>query len=237
MTDLPARPARGAVRAVIFDLDGVLVDSEPSHLEADRRLLARYGVDFTEEMKRPYIGRSTSDVMTDLVARFGIPEPAHELVARGDAFYLEIVRGSVRVFAPSRSLLGLLHGAGYRLALASGSTPEVIAAVLESAGLRELFDVAISADSVARGKPAPDLFLTAAAELGVAPGACVVIEDSSHGVLAAVAAGMRCIAVPSVPVGPGSAPDPAYSQADILFEGGAEGMSAAAAFEWIRSRR
>ncbi|TDB82451.1 HAD family phosphatase [Micromonospora sp. KC721] len=222
-----------AVRGVIFDLDGVLVDSEPNYFAAERRLLADHGVDFTVEMKRPYIGMSTREVIVDLVRRFGLPEPVDVLIERKNAHYLELASRATTVYPQTSRLLTLLHERGYPVALASGSSPEVIEVVLNAAGLRKLFNVVVSADAVPRGKPAPDLFLAAANQLGVPPEGCVVLEDSAPGVRAALAAGMRCVAVPYLPDDP---LDPVYRSADLLIADGMSGFRAEEVFDWLTTR-
>jgi beta-phosphoglucomutase family hydrolase len=220
------------VGAVIFDLDGVLVDSEPNYFEAERLLLAEHGVEFTEADKRPYIGMSTLAMLEDVVPRYGIGAPVAELLERKNALYLELAARFTVVYEQTSALVRALHGR-YPLALASGSSPAVIDVVLAAAGLREYFDVVISAESVERGKPHPDLFLEAARQLGVPPGDCVVVEDSSYGVQAAIAAGMRCIAVPYLVDAP---LDEAFSAAHLLVEEGMTRFDADEALAWIESR-
>lgn len=223
---------QGPVRAVIFDLDGVLVDSEPNYFESERRLLADYGIRFTAQMKRPYIGMSTKEMLNDIASCFGIPERVDVLVARKNAYYLDIAARSTKVYPQTRRLLMLLHEHGYPLAVASGSSPDVIDVVLSAARLKGYFDVLVSAESVSRGKPAPDLFLVTAGRLDVEPEACVVIEDSSYGVQAAIAAGMRCIAIPYVLDAP---LDEHFSAADLLVNEGMTGLRPDKVFAWIRS--
>jgi beta-phosphoglucomutase-like phosphatase (HAD superfamily) len=116
------------------------------------------------------------------------------------------------------------------MAVASGSSPEAITAVLSGTGLDSWFGTAVSADEVANGKPAPDVFLEAARRLGVSPGDCVVVEDAVPGAEAAHAAGMRCVAVPSVPA---QADDPAFARAGLLVRGGQAEFTARAAYDWL----
>lgn len=220
------------MKAVIFDLDGTLVDSEPNYLEAERRLLAGYGISFDEEAKREYIGRSTRDVLEAIRTRYGLAADVETLSAVKNRLYLEIAGRGTPVFPEMRKLLDRLAGARYPLALASGSSAEAVDAVLAITALRDSFDVAVSADEVALGKPAPDLFLETARRLGVAPGRCVVLEDSQHGVEAARRAGMRCIAIPYLidpPLARG------FEHADLLFRAGMAAFTAEAAFEWIEA--
>jgi beta-phosphoglucomutase family hydrolase len=223
----------GPVRAVIFDLDGVIVDSEPNYFESERRLLADYGIDFTPELKRPYIGMGTREMLDDIVPRFGIPDPVNVLLARKNAYYLDIASHATMVYEQTYQLVLRLHGQGYPLALASGSSPEVIDVVLAAVGLRDRFTFTVSAEQVDRGKPAPDLFLAAAKQLGVVPEDCVVIEDSSPGVQAALSAGMRCIAVPYLPDPP---LDESFHAAHLLIDAGMASLQPDEVFAWIRSQ-
>jgi HAD superfamily hydrolase (TIGR01509 family) len=181
---------------VIFDMDGVLVDSEPLGMEATRRLLARYGIPYSEGENEEFIGRTTLECCGILRDRHRL-EPAVPALARQ---YLDELLGLARAqAAPMPGVPGtleLLLRRGYRLALASSAEPEVIAATLDTLCLRPLFEVVVSGVEVARGKPAPDIFVETARRLAVAAAECVVIEDSRNGMLAAKAAGMRCVVVP-----------------------------------------
>lgn len=217
--------------AVIFDLDGTLVDSEPNYFASEQRLLAELGITgFDEEAKRRYVGVSTREMMLDLSARYGFTDPVDVLVERKNGYYLELARAGTPVYPQMRKLVELLHERGYRMAVASGSSPEVLDVVLTDSGLAPFFEVVVSAEWVPRGKPEPDLFLETARRLGVEPSACVVVEDARHGVAAAHRAGMRCIAVPYLVDEPLAAE---FRTADLLYRGGMAEFTAASAFEWI----
>jgi HAD superfamily hydrolase (TIGR01509 family) len=217
--------------SVIFDLDGTLVDSEPNYYEAGRRLLARHGVpDFTWEHHTRYIGISTRETLTALRAEYGIATPVDELLAGQDALYLELARSSTEVFPEMRKFVERLHQEGIATAVASGSSRAAIEAVLAGTGVGAYVTAYVSADEVAHGKPAPDVFLEAARRLGAAPGDCVALEDAAPGVAAAHAAGMRCIAVPYVA---STADDPAFATAELLFRGGQGEFTAQTAYDWL----
>jgi HAD superfamily hydrolase (TIGR01509 family) len=184
------------IEAVIFDMDGVLVDSEPLHMDATRRLLATYGVGYSQEANEEFIGFTDVEIFTILRARHGLL-PGTDVLARQFAEHLIALLRREAVPLPGvPAVLEALRGAGYRLALASSSTPEVIGATLGALHLDGYFPVVVSSVEVGRGKPAPDVFLAAASRLGRPPARCLVVEDSRNGVLAAKRAGMGCVAVP-----------------------------------------
>lgn len=217
--------------AVIFDLDGTLIDSEPNYYEAGRRLLARHGVDdFSWEHHTRFIGISTWETLVALRDEYGIEAPVEQLLTEKNALYLELVRASTEVFPEMRTFVEGLHAEGVRMAVASGSSAEAIEVALGVTGLDAYLTTRVSAEEVPLGKPAPDVFLEAARRLGAAPSGCVVVEDAVPGVAAALAAGMRCVAIPYVP---GSAGDPVYGTAGLLFPGGQAEFSARRAHTYV----
>ena len=182
--------------AVIFDMDGVLVDSEPFGFEALRRVMARYGLPYGEEENAEFLGRTTLDSCQILRERHRLPEAAETLADWYVEGMLEqIARGPIPM-AGVPEVLRRIRAAGYRMALASSAEVRVIDANLTALALGPLFETVVSGTQVARGKPAPDVFLAAADRLAVAPGRCLVVEDSRNGLLAAKAAGMACAVVP-----------------------------------------
>jgi HAD superfamily hydrolase (TIGR01509 family) len=182
-------------RAVIFDMDGVIVDSEPRHERAFLDVVtqlgygANHGVEFSK-----YIGKTDREVWLDFVERH---KPAHtleSLLALKRERVLEILRRDQPLFAGLPELIEKLIGR-YRLALASGSEPLVVQEVLKFRGLRQFFSAVTTSSEVKHGKPAPDIFLRSAQLLEVEPRNCWVIEDSKPGVAAGLAAGMSVIAI------------------------------------------
>ncbi|MGV9588164.1 HAD family hydrolase [Streptomyces tendae] len=217
--------------SVIFDLDGTLVDSEPNYYEAGRRTLAEYGVpDFTWADHEAYVGISTQETVADWQRRYGLRASVEELLAVKNRHYLALARDSVRAYPEMRKFVELLAGEGVPMAVASGSSLEAIGTILARTGLNAQLRTVVSADEVARGKPAPDVFLEAARRLGAEPARCVVLEDAAPGAAAAYAAGMRCIAVPYVAA---QADAPEFATAELLVRGGQEEFTARAAHDWL----
>ncbi|NEB19862.1 HAD family hydrolase [Streptomyces coelicoflavus] len=217
--------------SVVFDLDGTLVDSEPNYYEAGRRTLAEYGVaDFTWADHEAYVGISTRETVADWKRRYGLRATVGELLAVKNRHYLGIARTSARAYPEMRRFVELLADEGVPMAVASGSSPEAIGTILARTGLDAHLRTVVSADEVARGKPAPDVFLEAARRLGAEPARCVVLEDAAPGAAAAHAAGMRCIAIPYVA---DQADAPEFATAGLLLRRGQEEFTARAAYDWL----
>ena len=184
-------------RAAIFDMDGLLIDSEPFWQRAERAVFATVGIDVTEEMSRitapmtprqvtehwfaqsPWSGRSLEEIEAAVIARVGEQIRAHRQSLPG-----------------VRECLSLCRELGLRVALASNSPTVLCHLVLAELGIAEHFEQVLSADDVPQGKPHPAIYLLAARKLGVAPEDCLVFEDSPGGVRAARAAGMCVVAIP-----------------------------------------
>lgn len=180
---------------MIFDLDGVIADSEPLHQLSFERLFRELGLDpeGTSDWHR-FVGTSDRHVLLELLEGRDVGRSVEALLARKGEIFLDLLREREPLFPQIPALVEAL-AARYALAVASGSLRTAIAGVLELRGLHRYFRHAISVQDVAHGKPAPDLFLRAAAMLGVPPAAAVVIEDSFAGVTGARAAGMRVIGI------------------------------------------
>jgi HAD superfamily hydrolase (TIGR01509 family) len=195
MPDPEREPA--PIEAVVFDMDGVLVDTEQLWDEVREALTEEWGGRYTPEAQEAMMGMSSPEWSRYLHEVVGLREPPEvirdEVVRRMLARYetdLPVVPGAVEA-------VRRLAGDGFRLAVASSSNRELIDAVLDRLELTSAFQVTVSSEEVARGKPAPDVYLEAARRLGVPPSACVAIEDSASGIRAAHAAGMRVIAYPN----------------------------------------
>ncbi|MEU0389265.1 HAD family hydrolase [Streptomyces chartreusis] len=217
--------------SVIFDLDGTLVDSEPNYYEAGRQTLAEHGVtDFSWTDHERYVGISTQETVADWIERYGLRASVEELFTAKNRRYLELARSSTRAYPEMREFVELLAAEDVPMAVASGSSPEAIEAVLAGTGLDAHLRTVVSADEVAHGKPAPDVFLEAARRLGADPAACVVLEDAAPGAAAAYAAGMRCIALPYVAA---QADAPEFATAGLLLRGGQAEFTARTAYDWL----
>lgn len=184
------------IEAVVFDLDGVLIQSEEVWDAVRERFVRERGGRYDEEVQRAMMGMSAPEWSRYLHETAGVPDEPEAIDA-------EVVR---RMLAAYRERLPLVPGAAdavrraaasFPLALASSSNRELIDAALELAGVADCFRVTVSSEEVARGKPAPDVYLEAARRLAVAPERCAAVEDSHAGIRAAKAAGMRVVAIPN----------------------------------------
>lgn len=181
-------------RGVLWDMDGVLVDTAAFHFEAWSRTLQERGVPFDEQRFRATFGMNNTGILTALLGRVPEPDLVAEVSERKEALFRQAIRGQVRPLPGALEWLERLEGRGVRQALASSAPPENIAALVDELGIRPRFQALLSGFAMP-GKPDPALFLAAAAEIGVPPRRCVVVEDAMAGVEAALRAGMRCIAV------------------------------------------
>jgi HAD superfamily hydrolase (TIGR01509 family) len=183
------------IEAVVFDLDGVLVDSEPVWEQVRRRYVDEHGGAWQPDTQSRLMGMSTGEWARYLSEQLGVDRSPDD-VAR------EVVTEMIRRYDAELPLMpGALEAvrrmaAQWRLGLASSSPASLIDRVLRDAGLDGVFEVAVSTEDVTRGKPDPDVYLTVARRLGLAPDLCAAVEDSSNGLRSAAAAGMAVVAVP-----------------------------------------
>ena len=184
--------------AVIFDLDGLLANTEPIWSKSTQLLLSRRGKTFDPALKPRFMGRHPLEVAGLLAAHYGLQQNAADLLEERLVILRQLyAERPIAAMPGALALVKALGQAAVPLAVASGSPLFLVQTVLERLELSESFAVQLGSDQVERGKPHPDLFLLAADRLGVAPPTCVVLEDAPAGVDAARAAGMAVAAVPS----------------------------------------
>ncbi len=182
------------IKAIIWDLDGVIIDSADEHRRAWQRLAREEKVKFTDEDFWATFGKRNNDIFAIVWGPL-TPEQAQELGKRKETYFRDLIRQTATPLPGSMELMRSLHEAGYLQALASSAPIENIQLISEVLGLERYLTALISGETVPLGKPAPDIFLKAAQALHIEPSYCLVIEDAVAGVEAAHAAGMRCIAV------------------------------------------
>ncbi|MGE3269810.1 MAG: HAD family hydrolase [Chloroflexota bacterium] len=182
-----------AFDAVIFDLDGVLLDSEPIYLAATNAVLAREGKYISPEMNARFIGVRFADMLAEVIPSMGLAHDAEYYMAETRT---EVLHQFGRPLTPppgAKELIERLVDHGVPHAVGSSSVHAWVEQILTNLGVRQYFDIIVGGDDVQHGKPAPDIFLRCAELLGVPPERCAVIEDSANGVLAARRAGMTAI--------------------------------------------
>ena len=194
--DPPRSIPRSPFAAVIFDMDGVLIDSEPLHLRATQTALGARGASFSERDNRAFFGATDPELFRILRILFDLEATTAELVGAKREHLRRLIRTEGQPLPGVPSVPRLLREAGMLLGLVSSSARPVIQTVLETVALDTAFHTVVSGDEVPRGKPAPDGFIMAARRLQVPPECCLVVEDSRNGVLAAKAAGMTVAAIP-----------------------------------------
>jgi HAD superfamily hydrolase (TIGR01509 family) len=180
---------------VVFDLDGVVVDSEPTHERANTEWLASLGTALAPDLAEAMMGRRVRD-LTDVVARQAGLGPEEAFAGREAVFWRMLGEQALPPMPGLRAALARLAAAGLPLAVASSGTRTYVEHVLAGLRVAGAFAAVASGEEVASGKPAPDVYLLAAERLGADPADCVAVEDTPHGVAAARAAGMRVVAVP-----------------------------------------
>ena len=205
-------------KAFIFDMDGVIIDSEKLHSITKVQAIRSFGVDVRESdlNLESYVGRSAKSFFSDVIAKY--PELGDDwevLAKRKHELYQKILREDpdLKPIDGIPELLERLKAKGYRIGLGSSSVMANIQLVLGRFGIMDYFDAIAAGSEVEHAKPAPDVYLLTASRLGIAPEDCTVIEDAGAGVMAAKAAGMRCIAIKNPNSG-----EQDFSQADMIID-------------------
>lgn len=182
------------LKAVIFDMDGVIIDSEPMHFKVDKRLLSNFGLEVDNHFLSQYVGVSNPEMFADIKEKFNIKYSIDELLDLKQNFLLEALNETkLDAVSGVRELIIDLASNNVLLAIASSSPRIFIEAVIKKLDLEQYFKVVVSGEELEKSKPAPDIFIKAASLLGVGRDECIVIEDAATGVEAAFAAGIKCV--------------------------------------------
>ena len=181
------------IKAVIWDMDGVIVDSEDHHHEGEIKTFRHFGVDVPEDINKQYKGTPLREHFQSLKDQFNVETPLEDLLDKQNEHIHEMYSDKVELFENVKEVLLLLKN-HFKQALATSSERKLVEIILKRFEIAESFDEVTCGDEVERGKPEPDIFLKSAEKLGVSPGECVVIEDSFNGMKAGKAAGMIVIA-------------------------------------------
>jgi beta-phosphoglucomutase-like phosphatase (HAD superfamily) len=193
----PLALPEGDFAAYIFDCDGTLADTMPTHYRAWQTALGEHAANFTEAMFYELGGVPTARIVEILNERHGLGLPVNDTVARKEAIFLEL-SPHIAAIEPVVALARRFHGVR-PLAVASGGHRRIVMTTLRALGIVELFDAIVTSEDYQRGKPSPDPFLEAALRLDVPPERCLVFEDTATGIAAATAAGMKSVLVPPPP--------------------------------------
>ena len=183
-------------RAFIFDMDGVIIDSEPIHTRVKMDTFRHFGIEFDEAELVHYMGRTSDDLFGTVAASCGRTDiKAKDMVEYKHSHYLEVLKsGTIEPVAGARELIKNIYDSGLPLALATSSWQVVMDTVLDAFDIRKYFKSVLSGGSLPASKPDPAIYLISAERLGVPPEGCTVIEDTEAGITAAKRAGMYCIA-------------------------------------------
>ena len=201
-----------SIKSIIFDMDGVLVDSEPFWQRTEKQIFAELGIELTPDLLQQTRGLRTEEMVQHWKSRFPLDSvPSEELMKRYDEHMVKVMHTEVQMMDGAEEAIRFFHQKGLPVALASCSTHAHIDAVLDRFGLRDYFDLVVSAADKMQGKPHPEVYLKTASKLGVDPSYCLAIEDSFFGLISAKAARMKVVALPD----PSDYEDPRFGAADL----------------------
>ncbi|UZW15257.1 HAD family phosphatase [Clostridium pasteurianum] len=200
--------------AFIFDMDGVIIDSEPIHFEIDTKTMKHFGVEISNKELEKYVGMTNPEMWKLIKDDYNITESINEIINYQLGSKIKILRESnIEPIEGIKELIFQLKNENISIAVASSSPRKFIQEVLIKFNLIDCFQYIVSGEEVAKGKPAPDIYIEAAKQLGVNTEHCIVIKDSRNGVLAAKNAGMKCIGYRNINSG-----NQNLSQADIVIK-------------------
>ena len=202
------------MKAVIFDMDGVIIDSEPIHFEVDMQTMREFGVNISKDELNKYVGTTNEYMLNDLINKYKIQRSLKEILEyKMELTIRRIKETKINAISGIPELLISLKHNNIKTAIGSSSPKELIITVIEKFQLGKYFDCIVSGDEVKEGKPKPDIYLEVSKRIGVNPEECIVIEDSRNGVLAAKNAGMKCFGFRNVNSG-----NQDLSKADIIVD-------------------
>jgi beta-phosphoglucomutase len=184
------------IKAIIFDMDGVLVNTEPHHLIIEKRLFAGLGLSISEEEHGSYLGKSPVQMWTEVSVRHGLRDRAEVLAQKNSDAIIEYFSSldKIDLIPGVKGFLDKIFDMGIPMAVASSSDVRTIDLFLSKTGIEKYFLYKVSTETVGKSKPEPDVYLYTSQLLGIAPGECLVIEDSPNGIISAISAGMYCLA-------------------------------------------
>lgn len=202
------------MKAVIFDMDGVIIDSEPIHFEVDMQTMREFGVNISKDELNKYVGTTNEYMLNNLINKYKIQKSIKEILEyKMELTIRRIKETKINAISGIPELLISLKHNNIKTAIGSSSPKELIITVIEKFQLGKYFDCIVSGDEVKEGKPKPDIYLEVSKRIGVNPEECIVIEDSRNGVLAAKNAGMKCFGFRNVNSG-----NQDLSKADIIVD-------------------
>ncbi|WP_427051852.1 HAD family hydrolase [Paenibacillus sp. TC-CSREp1] len=183
------------IQAVIFDMDGVLIDSEPIYFEIERSSFDYFGADVTVQEHHSFVGVTLESMWEQVISKYQVKAPLDEILAYHQHNVMEKMLAHAELVAMPgvERWVQWLHEQRIPIAVASSSPRALIDLIMDKTGLAPYFEIRMTGEEVEHGKPAPDIFLATAEQIGISPARCIVIEDSRNGVQAAKSAGMRCI--------------------------------------------
>jgi HAD superfamily hydrolase (TIGR01509 family) len=183
------------ITTVIFDMDGVIINSEPAFQQIEKDMFKEFGIDMSDEEYMTYVGTNIVEMWAWIAEKHGVKLDIDEVIEEEKRRYLDLLHGD-QAMDPIDGVLDLisdLYNANFKLAIASSSSCEIIKSVTDKLQIQDKFIAMVSSDMVENSKPSPDIFIKTAENINENPEKCLVIEDSENGVLAAKAAKMKCI--------------------------------------------
>lgn len=200
------------MKAIIFDMDGVIVDSEPLHFKLEKDILKELGVNVDRKKHESFVGVTDYNMWTSFKKMFSIELSVDEIIEIKRNRFIENVH-KLELIPTFMDFMDSVYGKGYKIALASSNNKKAVEEIVKTFDLERYFDFIINGEEVEKGKPDPEIFLTVANRLNLLPEECLVIEDSRNGVIAAKSANMKCIGLKS-----GGSGDQDLSQGDLVIQ-------------------